>query len=60
MADEDHRAALLRHFVELSEASLLEGRVAHGEDLVDQQDLRFEMGGDGERQPHPHSARNTA
>src|SRR5436853_219536 len=40
-----------------AEASLLELRVADREDLVDEQDLRFEMCCDGEREPHGHPAR---
>src|SRR5262249_13424040 len=35
----------------------LEREVAHGEDLIDQQHLGLEMGGDRERQAHLHPAR---
>ena len=39
---------------ELLEALLLEGRVADGEHLVDQQDLGFDLDRGGEREPHEH------
>ena len=40
-----------------AEAAALELRVADGEHLVDEQDLRLEMRGDREREPHVHAAR---
>ena len=52
-----HRSALLGDIVHLSQALLLEGGVADRQHLVDQQDLRLEVGGDGERQPQVHAAR---
>ena len=39
------------------EAALLELGVADREHLVDEQDLRLEVRGDGEREPHVHAAR---
>ena len=41
----------------LAEALALERRVADREHLVDEQDLRLEVGGDGEGEPHVHAAR---
>src|SRR5262249_35458903 len=38
------------------QALLLERRVAHRQDLVDEQDLGVEVGGDGEGQPNIHAA----
>ena len=43
--------------VHLPQRLALEGGVADGEHLVDEQDLRLEVGGDGEGQPHRHPAR---
>ena len=40
-----------------AEALLLELGVADGEHLVDEQDLRLEVRGDREREPHVHPAR---
>ena len=57
VADEDDGATLLRDVAHLAEALLLELRVADGEHLVDEQDLRLEVRGDGEREPHLHAAR---
>ena len=57
VADEQHGPAVARHVAHLAQALLLEFRVADGEHLVDQQDLGFEVGRDGERQAHVHAAR---
>ena len=57
VADEQHGAPALRHLVHLAEAAALEGRVAHREHLVDHQDLRREVSGDGKGQPHAHARR---
>ena len=43
-----------RHVPHLPEALLLECIVANGQHLVDDQDLRLEVSGDGEGQPHVH------
>ena len=61
MADEQHRAALLRDVAASSpEALLLELGVADREHLVDDEDLRLEVRGDRERQPHVHPAASSA
>ena len=52
-----HGPALLRDLVHLRQRLALEGGVADGEDLVDEQDLRLEVGGDREGEPHRHPAR---
>ena len=57
MAHKQHRATLARHIAHLAQALLLELGVAHRQHLVHQQDLRFQVGGDGERQPHVHAGR---
>jgi hypothetical protein len=52
-----HRAAVVRGVVlHLAEALLLEGGVAHGQHLVDDEDLRLEVRRHGEGQPHVHAA----
>ena len=53
--DQDGAAGLL-DLVEPVHALALERRVADREDLVDDQDLRIEMHGDGEREPGIHAA----
>ena len=45
------------HVVHLAEALLLELGVAHRQHLVDDEDLRLEVGRHGEGQPHVHAAR---
>ena len=45
---------LVAHLVEDVEALLLEGRVADGEHLVDEQDLGVDLDRDREREPHVH------
>ena len=58
MADEENRAPLARrHVLHLAEAFLLELGVADGQDLVDDQDLGFEMCGNRESKTHVHSRR---
>ena len=52
-----HRAARAAELLHAAEAPPLELGVADREHLVDEQDLRLEMGGDRERQPHVHAAR---
>jgi hypothetical protein len=47
----------MRDLAHSAEATLLEGLVTHGEDLVDQQDLGLEVGGDGKRKANVHAAR---
>ena len=57
VADEQHRAPRARDLAHLAEALALERRVADREHLVDDQDLRLEVRGDGEREPQLHAAR---
>ena len=47
----------MRHVAHLAQALLLERRVADRQHLVHQQDLRLQVRGDGEGQPHVHAAR---
>ena len=54
--DDQHGAAVAaRHLVHLAKAFFLELGVADGEHLVDDQDLRLQMGGDGEGEAHIHA-----
>ncbi len=57
VGDEDDRAPFALEAEELLEALLLEGGVADGEHLVDQQDLRIDLDRDREREPHEHPGR---
>ncbi len=54
VGDEDDRAAFLAHPVEDVEALLLEGGVADGQHLVDQQDLGVDLDRHREGQAHVH------
>ena len=54
VGDEDDRAAALLELEDLAEALALEGLVADGEDLVEQEDVRVEMRRDREAEPHVH------
>src|SRR6185295_5884861 len=57
VADEEHGASsVLRHFAHFPEALLLKRCVTYGQDLVDDEDLRFEMCGHGESEPDIHAA----
>ncbi len=56
VTDQQHRPPSLGDAVHGPQALLLEGGVAHGQYLVDQQNLRLEMGRDGKGQPHAHAA----
>jgi hypothetical protein len=55
--DEDDRAAPLLELEHLAEALSLEGLVADGEHLVEQQHVRVEMRRDREAEPHVHPRR---
>src|SRR5439155_6233198 len=55
--DEHDRAPGSTQVLHATEAALLELRVADGEHLVDEEDLRLEVRGHGEREPHGHPAR---
>ena len=57
VADEHDRAAVAPELVDLLRAAPLEALVADGEHLVDEQDLRLDVGGDGEAEPHEHARR---
>ena len=57
VADEQDGAAASSDLAHLRKALLLEPGVSNGQHLVDDQDLRFKMGCDGERQPHKHADR---
>src|SRR5277367_3522672 len=56
VGDEDHGAAGAGDVAHFAEAFFLKIYVAHGEDLIDEKDFRFEMGGDGEGQADVHAA----
>ena len=56
MANKQHCPPAVRDILHLAEALLLELSVADGENLVDDQDLWFQVGGDGEGQPNVHAA----
>ena len=57
MAHEDDRSTVVRHVFHLGEALPLELDVADRQHLVDEQDLRVEVGGDREGESHVHPAR---
>ena len=57
MRDEHDRAPGSTQVLHATEAALLELRVADGEHLVDEEDLRLEVRGHREREPHGHPAR---
>ena len=57
MRDEDDGAPLLLEREDPAEALALERLVAHGEDLVQEQDVGVEERCDGEAEPHRHSRR---
>ncbi len=57
VAHEEDRPPLVRGVAHLAEALPLKGRVAHRENLVHDQDVRFQVGGHGEGQPQVHAAR---
>src|SRR5581483_6608707 len=56
MADQNDGAAALGDFFHLAQTFLLEFQVTHCQDLVNQQNLGFEMSGHGETQTGVHSA----
>src|ERR1039457_204940 len=55
MADKDNGAAAPRDFLHLAETLLLKFKVANRQHLVHEQNFRFEMRRDGEREPHLHA-----
>ncbi len=54
VAHEEDRPARVRHRLDPTKALLLKLRVAYCQDLVDQENLRLQMRGHGEGQPHIH------
>src|SRR5579862_8188747 len=56
MRDEQDSTAATAYVLHLSDALSLEVSVADGQDLVNNQDFRVQVRGDGERQPHIHPA----
>jgi len=57
VAHEQDGAAGAGDLVHLAQALALELEVAHGQDLVDEEDLRVEVRGHREGQAHVHAAR---
>ena len=57
MTDKQHGATAARHVVHLANALFLKSGVTDGEDLVHDQDVWSQIGGDGKRQPHAHTRR---
>src|SRR5579859_5634394 len=56
MADEQHRPTFAaRELIHLAETFFLEFDVADGENLVDNQDFRFEVGCNGEGEAYIHA-----
>ena len=57
MGHDDDRAPLVLELSELVHALVLEFHVAHGQDLVDEEDVRLDVDGYGEAQAHVHAGR---
>ncbi len=57
VADEKHRAPFLGDIVHLPQAFALEFGIPNRQDFVDDQDFRFEMGGNGKGQAQVHPRR---
>jgi hypothetical protein len=57
MANEKNGAALARHMAHAAGAFLLGGAIPHGQQFIDDHDLRFEMCGHREGEPHDHATR---
>src|SRR4029077_15322865 len=55
MRHKEDRASVLGHVSHFAETLSLESSVTHGEDLIHQQNLRFEVSGDGESEAHLHA-----
>ena len=55
MGHDDDRASLVFELGELIHALVLEFHVAHGQDLVDEEDIRLHVDGHGESQAHVHA-----
>jgi len=57
VADEQDGASLTRNVAHLADALLLECLITHGKHFIDEQDLRLQVRGDGEREAEIHAAR---
>src|SRR6187431_2854573 len=57
MRDQHDGLTAAADLLDALDALFLKLGVAHGKDFVDEQDLRLDVGGDRERQPHVHPAR---
>src|ERR1700722_9341621 len=55
VADEQDRSSALREVTHLSEAFLLERGVPNGENLVDDEDIGFQVCGHGKGKPYIHA-----
>src|ERR1700675_3964113 len=55
VGDEDDGAALAGDVAHFAEALFLEIYIAHRQDLIDEEDFRFEVGSDGEGQADVHA-----
>src|SRR5436190_20691693 len=55
MAYEQDGAPGIGHALHLAEAFLLKHHVANGQNLVDDEDLRLEMGSNGKGEPYVHA-----
>jgi hypothetical protein len=55
MRDENHGHALLMELHDSFLAFVLERYVAHGEHLIEQQNVRIKMSGNRKPQPHVHA-----
>src|SRR6516164_9730251 len=56
MAHKNDRSSFASYITHLAQAFLLKGNVPDGKNLVNEEDFRLEMGGDGEGQPDVHAA----
>src|SRR5688572_2623113 len=56
MADEQYRSTTSGDFSHAAQTFTLEGGVSDGKDLIDDQNLRLQMSGHGERQSNIHAA----
>ena len=57
MADENNRPPALSYLIYFSEALSLKCIVAHGKDLIDEENFRMQVRSNSECQPHVHTAR---
>ena len=56
MADKQHRATFACHIAHFAQALFLELGIAHRQNLIHDQNLGVEVGGNGESQAHVHPA----